>query len=281
MKNKNKLTFSLDCELIWGIQPNLSQYVYSYVSKSQKNLKQLVNSWSQDHPTLYLAFCAAALQEYYDYYPKLISKASFVLSERNYKEFVSRHDLQVFQDSYANAQDNIVLGLHGEFHYLHTQQRCSQLQDEFERLELFTMEYPQYRNFYVPPKNLMPTTPQQTQKLLDTFDLIRFPSLGWLYNNKTYNIFIRFLRYVDSFLPVHELFLLFRLKYYNPDTIYSHFYYRAQLGFPFLEIHVIRVIVGVCLLKLLGKPPHIWSHPHNFSSNRSILYFAKILPLFK
>ena len=274
------LSFSLDCELIWGISPDLPLYVEKNVSQSQVNLDKIVRMWRQNKSPLYLAFTAATIPKYYDHFPEIKTCYMSKIKSRGYERFLKNNDLLFFKYTSEYSHVNIKIGMHGEFHDFHSERTYEELRDELGRLQNFVRKYPQFSDFYVPPKNLMPSSLNNTKLLKRIFSIIRLPSPGWLYNSK-YTKTVRLLRYFDSFFPIHESIMLFNLSKYSLSSLYSHFYYRAQLQSPLLEVHIVRLIIGILILKFLNIPAHLWSHPHNFASQRSIFYFTKVLPVFR
>lgn len=278
--NNCNVSFSLDCELLWGISPGQPEYVKRFVSNSALNLKNITTSWKSSYPDLFLAFVAISTNEYRKHYNISRSEIMAKLKGRNYHVFIDSPYLN-FGDTKLFRKKNIHLGLHGEYHDFHDNQSPGSIRAEVKRLISFTKHNQAYKSFYVYPKNLAPTDPQAQSELFKNFEFVRENPNISIYNNNAYNRFIRTARFLDSFFPILEL-LSFKERENSAFHQYSFsYYYRAQLPPPLLIFHVLRIYFFANILKMLNKPVHIWSHPHNFHKSFSIYLFLLLAKALK
>lgn len=280
MNKISTVSFSLDCELAWGIPTGQHDYIKHAVKASIANLYTIARNWDSNYPTLYLAFVAISTQEYIDYYPESENLSKEILSERGYECFLNSKELLNFGKTLHFQATNIQLGLHGEFHNLHRSQKPSKIQEEIERISRFASDNPAYNSIYVYPKNQSPLDHKSNEILHRTFTLIRRNPENFLYNNQVYNKYVRFFRYLDSFLPILEILTIFSGSTSPPQGfIIGHYYFRAQLKPILLALHFFRILIFVKILQFLGRPAHIWSHPHNFTTQFSTRLFIKLAAL--
>jgi hypothetical protein len=100
-----------------------------------------------------------------------------------------------------------------------------------------------------------------------------------LYSTTRYNLIIRILRYLDSFITITEFFNFFSSKNSKSLIITGGLFYRPNFNNCFLSyLHYKRIILHFYYCKLTNRSFHLWSHPHNFYPlTKSISNYEKLI----
>lgn len=258
------ITFSLDCELMWGLPDNVSShYVKKNLAEADSSLRSIIKNWDQSGADLNVAFVIASLPS-------------------NSKEFPKK-DLPVSYYKYSHEtvdcsnRSNVKKGIHSFDHKYYSEMEQDEYEEEIRNIDSFIKNNPDYKEFFVFPKNQIFSS--GVEEISERFDSLRVNSASWLYRSSSQGVgkIRRILRYADSFFPIYELFCNKKPEVECENAVVGTHFYRANLPFFLLELHVARLKFGMWFLKKMGVPVHIWSHPHNFGGNKnSISHFVKM-----
>lgn len=100
-----------------------------------------------------------------------------------------------------------------------------------------------------------------------------------LYKTRHYNFLVRVLRYLDSYLPITELFNVFHKPENSKSIIEGGIFFRPSLKFKIFDrIHQARIIFHYQYCKVTNRSFHLWSHPHNFYPlENSLMNYDRLL----
>lgn len=261
------ITFSLDCERIWGFTDKVdNQYLENNIRYSDSALKEIIARWDNNSSELTLAFVLSSLPNY-DIPEDIVSKKKKLLKSKWDEELTKFSDI-----NFSDLRDkNITLGVHSTSHDLYINLEQAELEKEIRSIEEFIFNNSEFNRLFVYPKNL--TVPYGIDNLSNHFQFIRVNGNSWLYRSdpRGVSVFKRIIRYLDSFLPIYELFCSKKPEIYKENIVLGTHFFRANLRGILLSIHIFRIIFGIKLLKIMGHDAHIWSHPHNFSGNKKAI----------
>ena len=151
------------------------------------------------------------------------------------------------------------------------------LELEMDSVLSFVKKNKKFKRMYVFPKNI--TLERAVREYSEHFDFIRVNSKSWLYRSSKKGVsrFKRILRYIDTFLPLYEIFCDKTVELNLDNYVIGTHFFRGNLKGIALLLHVFRLKLGVRYLNIRGRDAHVWSHPHNFSGNlRAIKEFVKL-----
>lgn len=257
-----KNTCSLDCELYWGLPSNTKEEYKENILNADKSLLNIINKAAEKKidNKIFLAFVIKTLDN---------SKA-----EVNFDRLRSYS----YETIKAAKLSNCKLGVHSYNHTLYKSMNNTEYETELTKIKKFVNENKEFKNIFVFPKNQIHGS--GVNELSQIFNNIRLNSKSWLYRsiNARYTFSKRLLRYLDSFLPIYEIFCSKKPEVNLDNCIVGTHFYRANLSGIFLKVHYIRLLLGCFLMRKMKKEMHLWSHPHNFNNKeKSIQYFIKVL----
>lgn len=259
------ITCSLDCELIWGVIGKVDdQYISNNVAMADYSLSRILDLIEGDASKLALAYVVKSLP-----YTKC--------EDSNMQGYDDAIKVFTWKTVNKSIDKGVTLGLHSYKHSLYSDMSCEDYVSEVNKIKDFLSLQSGFSGFFVYPKNQM--YQGDDSDIFQTFSLVRMNSNSWLYKSKgqSYNSFKRILRYLDSFIPIYELFCDKKPEYENDKSVVGTHFYRGNLKGWLLKIHYWRLLLGKKLMALQGKSMHLWSHPHNFGGNEeSIKYFVKL-----
>ncbi len=268
-----QLEFSLDCELLWGMRAGLPEcYIVNNVGCARESLGNIVSTWGPRNALLYLAFVGKSL-------PQVDIDADDMdyLSGKGYKKYLDDVYLKFPQSGIPKSRDNIKLGLHGITHRFYTDMSSRDKQQESQAIEAILGQNREYTEFFVYPKNL--ADDESIGWYRNRFRKIRVNSRSWLYrtNEQGVGTVRRIFRFLDSFLPLFELFCDKKPEHNIDNAVVGTHFFRANLVGFLLGAHYARLRFGIWLMRMLNQKVHIWSHPHNFAANpTAIRLFGKL-----
>lgn len=256
-------TFSLDCERIWGMPKGISsRYISKNIAGSDDALREIIERWGAANCELSLVFVLASL-------PGFESPAALSALRRSELEDKWAEEFESF--SHANAfgvkNGNVTFGVHSVCHNLYTDLNAANLELEIDTVNAFTEVNPKFRRVFVFPKNLSVVSAIAEYK--KNFEKVRLNSRSWLYRSNSVGVssLKRGLRFLDSFLPIYELFCDKSPEVDIPNYVVGTHFFRANLSRFLLRVHVARLNFGIKYLNRRGYAAHVWSHPHNFVGN--------------
>lgn len=259
---RKKIEFSLDCELLWGMRKGVpGSYIQNHVLKSEFTLKKIIQDWHPKAPNIYLAFVAKTLVNF-----DIDSDDYAYFSSMGYGKYLNSNYLKYETIEFNYKQTNILLGLHGVNHRFYTDLNEKEKNKEISSILTFIEKNNNFSSMFVYPKNLADTASIDKYKI--KFSKIRVNSCSWLYRTTgKVSRLKRILRYLDSFLPIFELFCNKTAEHNIDNAVVGTHFFRANLPKVLLMLHYYRLKFGCILMPVLGKKIHIWSHPHNFAGN--------------
>lgn len=271
------IEFSLDCELLWGMPPGIKKdYIQNNIENDEPMLEKIVDGWLGNKNKLYLAFVLNALP----------NKLDHLYDNHTTSTVISKHGLKTAKIEYSNCliekiegrnDKNIRMGVHGVSHSLYNEMTRNKLEVETCAIEKFLKNNREYSSLMVFPKNIIDY--KLMPRYINMFSKIRINSASWLYKTNKNGVtkIKRILRYLDSFVPIYELFCDKRPEYENFNIVVGTHFYRANLPGILLMVHIFRLRIGIKIMEYLGHDVHIWSHPHNFTSPKSVDNFIKLV----
>jgi hypothetical protein len=222
-KRKPVLEFSLDCEKVWGMKKGVPEgYIQNNVGQSDYSLERVLSVW--ERRTIYLAFVMKSLPAC-----DVNEDDLALLSENGYTDYTSSKFTKF--DSFDDREfpENIRLGLHSTRHRFYTELEETSLGQEMAEISKFVADHPKYGEMFVYPKNLVDGhTVGQYSRI---FQKIRVNSASWLYRTSPKGVgqVRRLLRYLDSFLPIYELFCDKRPEHALCNAVVGTHFFRANL----------------------------------------------------
>lgn len=261
-KRKSVIEFSLDCEKVWGLKKGVpDRYIQNYVGQSDYSLRRVISEWGLG-TTLYLAFVMKSLPTC-----PVDDDDLALLAENGYANYTSNNFTKFNTFNYHDLSENIRLGLHSTRHRFYTELEEAALNREVVEVGEFVADHPMYGGLFVYPKNLVDG--KSVEQYSRIFHKIRVNSVSWLYRTSPKGVgrVRRLLRYLDSFLPIYELFCDKRPEHALCNAVAGTHFFRANLPVYLLIPHYLRLRFGIALMSVLGKDVHVWSHPHNFGGN--------------
>lgn len=256
-------TFSLDCERIWGMPKGISsRYISKNIAGSDDALRKILANWAAVNCELSLVFVLASLPGFES--PATLSALRRSdLGEKWAEEFESFSHANAF----GEKNSNVTFGVHSVCHNLYTELNSAELELEIDTVNAFTVANPKFRRIFVFPKNL--SVVRAIAEYKNNFEKVRLNSRSWLYRSNSVGVssLKRVLRYLDSFLPIYELFCDKSPEVEIPNFVVGTHFFRANLSSILLRVHVARLRFGIKYLNWRGYAAHVWSHPHNFVGN--------------
>ncbi len=269
----SQVEFSLDCELIWGMPIGIKErYLKNNVANAHKSLEKIVSKWDLNKSVLHLAFVGKTLPEF-----PVNDDDKKYLTAKGYSSYFDVTYLKFDKFEFELVAPTVKLGLHGLGHRLYTELLEEEKKLETAAINEFLKTRSEFNQIFVYPKNLADEDTVEEYKNL--FLKIRVNSISWLYRTRSSGVgkLRRVLRYLDSFLPIFELFCDKRPEHNLNNAIVGTHFFRANLPPTLLFIHYLRLKIGIKIMSLCKKDVHVWSHPHNFAANPvAIEYFCDL-----
>ncbi|MCP4463773.1 MAG: hypothetical protein GY819_13340 [Planctomycetaceae bacterium] len=258
---------------MWGMRQGVGQhYIDFHVGNSQNSLKAIVTRWLPQYSNLYLAFVGNSLPNV-----PLEDRDLADLSGKGYQNYLDDAFMKFSSFDFNNSQSNLKLGLHGVSHKLYTDMSAQEKLAEGAAIEAILKENQRFAEFFVYPKNLADS--ETINRYKSRFVRIRVNSRSRLYRTSEFGVnrTRRIMRFLDSFLPIYELFCDKRPEHGIDNAVVGTHFFRANLPPVLLIPHYIRLRFGIWIMNLLGEDVHIWSHPHNFGGrNFAINLFVRL-----
>ncbi len=246
------IILSLDCELLWGVSDFASDnYIKNNIKNSDKTLRSIIQLSEQ----------------------KKISNKLYLAFVLNSMDFENQNDAWSFSKLTIDIAKNseCSLGLHSTNHKLYSKLSVDDYEIEVKKIQYFLQNNKRFSSFFVFPKNQLHNS--GSKNIFQLFDNVRVNCDSWLYKSlgQNYSLLKRIIRYLDSFLPIYEIFCSKNPEVNQKNAIVGTHFFRANLRGFFLLWHYNRLKLGKHLMNKKNKSMHVWSHPHNFNGNEKAI----------
>jgi len=265
-----KSYISFDFESLWGVWDTADdQYIKNNVQYSFTNLEKLLNL----HKALGINFTIGMVELLLDPNPASKTNIDSVLLGREDKQLrleslISKHKhlIKAPEDLISKLENNdkVEVISHSVFHnYFNSKAEKEILNAEKNYKK--KVHNSMISKGIIFPKNQV--SEGNLQYYLSEGYRIRLNFNNILYSNQ-YNIVIRSLRFLDSFLPICEFLNCFSKRNSHSQIIEGGIFYRPNLKFKILNtLHFLRIAFHLKYCRLMGCNFHLWSHPHNFGDS--------------
>lgn len=287
------VVISYDYELCWGVWDKVSQrYVRSNVAQANAAANALV-VLHRKHSIPSTWGIVGALLSDKEPTAQMIETARSETNAEAFSAFVE----QIEDKSMFRADKAVIAALrddplfepasHTYSHIYALESDELTLEDDFTRFDaIFQDQFGEGRT----PTSLIFPKNQSTDAAIAIaqrfgFTKIRVNPLNWLYEQRHRKRLeanaIRVLRFLDSFLPILEIFPD-RRGNVDRNLCVGQYFFRPCFSLKFLDyLHYARLRLGLWYCCQRGKTCHIWTHPHNFGANleRSIANAERLFVL--